>query len=125
MIPKVFPLYPKQAPCGSSPGSGPEQETFSTLLSGRSFHLEHIVSNAAVSPDGFWYDQEGSEWVALIQGTARLEFPDGILDLKPGDCLLIESHLKHRVTATSADAVWLALHFGEEPSPAASAPGDS
>lgn len=115
MMPQVFSLYPKTGTSG--------QETFSTLLSGRSFRLEHIVSNAAASPGEFWYDQADSEWVALIQGTASLEFPDGSLDLKAGDCLLIEPHLKHRVTATSEDGVWIALHFDEESSTQQSASG--
>lgn len=103
MPPTVFPLLARN--------DGSDGELFSTLLAGRGFRLEHIVSNAAASPEGFWYDQDGSEWVALIQGTATLEFPDGTLNLRAGDCLLIGAHQRHRVSRTSQDAVWIALHF--------------
>ncbi len=90
---------------------GAEDELLTPLLAGAGFRLEHIVSNGAVSAPGFWYDQEGAEWVALVQGRATLEFEDGRLELKPGDSLLIPAHARHRVASTSADAVWLALHL--------------
>jgi|GEM_PF-1200949 len=88
-----------------------DRETISTLVEGRSFRIEHIVSPQAASPAGFWYDQDRPEWVALIRGNASLEFEEGALRLGAGDCLLIPARLKHRVSATSHDAVWIALHF--------------
>ena len=39
--------------------------------------IERIVSEGHVSPEGFWYDQDEPEWVALIRGTAELEFENG------------------------------------------------
>lgn len=90
-------------------GSG--DEVLTPVLQESGFRLEHITSNGAASPPGFWYDQETPEWVALVQGHATLEFADGRLALKPGDSLLIPAHARHRVVDTSADAVWLALHF--------------
>ncbi|RYD36916.1 MAG: cupin domain-containing protein [Verrucomicrobiaceae bacterium] len=108
MPPTVFSLFPRN--------DGLERELISTVLTGRGFRLEHIVSNAAASPDGFWYDQDRNEWVVLIQGAATLEFPDGPLDLRAGDCLLIEAHQRHRVSFTSQDAVWIALHFDADSS---------
>ncbi len=82
------------------------------LLSGNSFRLEAIASRGQVSPENFWYDQEDDEWVALLRGSAALEFDDGeIINLKAGDFLLIEAHDRHKVSRTSKDATWLALHF--------------
>ncbi|HVU23305.1 MAG TPA: AraC family ligand binding domain-containing protein [Opitutus sp.] len=103
MLPAVHSLRPQ---AGSR-----ADEVVSPLAEGRAFRLEHIASHAAASPPGFWYDQDRPEWVALLHGTASLEFAEGTLHLQPGDCLLIPAHLKHRVSATSPDAAWLALHF--------------
>ena len=81
------------------------------LLMGQSFRLESIHSYGQPSPEGFWYDQPGDEWVLLACGSARLEFEgEGMNDLKPGDHLLIPAHCRHRVVTVSGDAVWLALH---------------
>ena len=88
----------------------------SRVAAGARFRLEHIASNRAASPPGFWYDQDAAEWVALVRGRATLEFDDGRLELVSGDSLLIPAHVKHRVATTSADAVWLALHYPEETS---------
>jgi cupin 2 domain-containing protein len=35
---------------------------------------------------------------------------EGICHLKAGDYLLIPPYCRHRVEATSRDAIWLALH---------------
>ena len=86
-------------------------ERFIPLLQGAGFRLEHIVSHGRASEPGFWYDQAEDEWVALLRGTATLVFePEETVALAAGDALLIPAHRRHRVAATSADAVWLALH---------------
>lgn len=99
---------------GAGPGAQPA-ELFTQLLQTPAFSLEHIVSMGAASPPGFWYDQPDPEWVMLAQGSAELEVEeDGAvqtLSLRAGDALTIPARLRHRVAATSADAVWLALHF--------------
>lgn len=92
-------------------------EHLACVAEGAKFRLEHIASNRAASPPGFWYDQDEAEWVALVVGHATLEFDDGRLALKPGDSLVIPAHTRHRVADTSAHAVWLALHFSEETRP--------
>ncbi|MGI6270224.1 MAG: hypothetical protein ACOYKJ_06810 [Candidatus Howiella sp.] len=38
---------------------------------------ESIVSAAARSPDGFWYDRQETEWVSVLEGWAVLGFPGG------------------------------------------------
>ncbi len=87
------------------------RETFTDLLQGKAFRLEHIISRGEASEPGFWYDQDVDEWVLLAMGTAALEFEDGTLELKAGDAVYLPSHLRHRVSAVSMDAVWLAIHF--------------
>lgn len=87
-----------------------DAEHLTTLAHGAAFRLEHILSGAHASPPDSWYDQAQPEWVVLLAGRATLAFETGTLELGAGDALLIPAHARHRV-ATSADAVWLALHF--------------
>ena len=95
----------------SLPGSG---ESIEPLLTHPAFTLEHIVSRGAASPEGFWYDQPRAEWVLLLQGEALLRYECGeTRNLRAGDTLVIPAHRRHRVEHTSADAVWLALHYDE------------
>ena len=97
-----------------------DRETVELLLERPGVRVERIVSTGQATPPGHWYDQPGDEWVALLAGRATLRLEDGALvELGPGDWLLIPAHLRHRVEATSADppCVWLAVHTA-----AASAP---
>lgn len=85
-------------------------EQIDTLASGSRFRLEHILSDSHASPPDFWYDQAEDEWAILLAGSAVLEFEEGEVAMQAGDAVLIPAHRKHRV-ASSAHAVWLALHF--------------
>ncbi|WP_233189461.1 hypothetical protein [Geothermobacter hydrogeniphilus] len=107
----------------------PEQlpeELFTTLLTRPGIRLERIVSRAHSTAAGQWYDQSWDEWVLLVAGSARLRFsdPEQLIDLRPGDHLLIPAHRRHRVeaTATDEDTIWLALHLSDtiEPDPPSS-----
>jgi len=89
------------------------EEFFETILSGRNIRVERIISTGQASPAGFWYDQSSDEWVALLQGEARLAWPDGCTQtLRAGDWLFIPSHERHRVEWTSQEppCIWLAIH---------------
>ncbi len=92
-----------------------EDESFQEILSRPDIKIERIVSRGHRSPKGFWYDQDGDEWVLLVQGNAGLEFEGdaATVDLKPGDHLLIPAHQRHRVAWTSEneDTIWLAVHI--------------
>lgn len=89
------------------------EELFLTLLEKPGMKVERIVSHGQSSPEGFWYDQAGDEWVMLARGTARLEVEGQLaLELIAGDHVTIPARLRHRVAWTSDDAVWLAVHFG-------------
>ncbi|MGL4993299.1 MAG: cupin domain-containing protein [Bacteroidales bacterium] len=72
--------------------------------------LEHIVSFGHPTPEGEWYDQEESEWVALLSGSATLRYEDGsAICMVAGDHLIIRPHVRHRVEKVSEDAIWIAL----------------
>lgn len=105
VLPEIRNLHPAPAAAG--------EETLETILQGGRFRLEHIVSRGAASPEGFWYEQALPEWVALLTGTASLEFEEGTLDLHAGDCLVIPAGMRHRVSTVSVDAAWLAFHYEE------------
>jgi cupin 2 domain-containing protein len=90
------------------------EEEITALAEGAGARIERIVSCGQASPPGFWYDQDRSEWVVLLQGEAGLEFADGgCARLRSGDHLTIAAHARHRVAWTSAEppAVWLAVHY--------------
>ncbi len=99
----------------SPPTARSNREVIDTLLEGGRFTLERIVSTGQVTPEGQWYDQPRDEWVVLLTGSARLMFEeeDKQLAMRPGDCVLIPAHCRHRVEWTDrrVPSVWLALHF--------------
>src|ERR1700709_2170454 len=96
----------------TTPGST-DGEQIKQLFATEGVRIEHIVSHGQASPEGFWYDQPGAEWVVLLQGSATLliEGEPGV-ELGAGDYLLIPAHLRHRVERVSQDAIWLAVHLG-------------
>jgi cupin 2 domain-containing protein len=104
----------------SIPAGLPHTEEFSEILvrSG-GVVVERIISHGNITPPGSWYDQEKDEWVALLQGDARLSFSDGsTLEMHQGDWTLIPAHRRHRVDSTSENppCIWIALHFPSLPS---------
>jgi cupin 2 domain-containing protein len=93
---------------------GNDAEVFEELVKGDGVLVERIVSTGQVTPEGVWFDQERDEWVALLQGEAKvlLEKDQETIDLLPGDYLFIPARCRHRVTYTSVDppCIWLAVH---------------
>jgi cupin 2 domain-containing protein len=88
---------------------------FSETLFGASGNLrvERIVSRGHTTPPGAWYDQEEDEWVAVLEGEARIAYPDGReVFLGKGDHLFLPRRVPHRVAYTSPLCVWLAV-FGD------------
>lgn len=84
-----------------------------TVLAGKpeGTRIERIVSRGHATPEGVWYDQEEDEWVAVLEGTARLAYGDGsVITLRKGDFVLIPRRVKHRVAHTSDPCIWLAVH---------------
>lgn len=91
------------------------EELFEDLLRRPAFRIERIVSFGQASPEGFWYDQVGAEWVVVLRGRAGLELEGEveILELGPGDWIDLPAHRRHRVAWTAPDepTVWLAVHY--------------
>ena len=91
-----------------------KEELFETIISGKDFKVERIVSDGHSSPLNFWYDQEESELVFLLSGSAKISFEDSTdVELHPGDYVNIPAHKKHRVERThnSQKTIWLAIHY--------------
>ncbi len=91
-------------------GLARDGEQSEVIIDSESVKLERLVSFGHPTPEGFWYDQQQTEWVALIKGEAELAYADGrTVKMKAGDHLTIAPHVVHRVSSVSDDAVWLAL----------------
>ncbi len=90
-------------------------EQFRKLLVRPGLRIERIVSSGQCSPPGFWYDQADGEWVAVLQGEAKLRFADEAeaRHLRVGDTLDIAPRRRHRVDWTPAGqhTVWLAVFY--------------
>ncbi|AXS81448.1 cupin domain-containing protein [Dechloromonas sp. HYN0024] len=97
------------------PSTATFDEQFSELLSRPGLRIERIVSTGQSSPPGFWYDQPEGEWVAVLQGRARLRLEDmpEPVALGPGDFIDIAPHCRHRIEWTDPDqtTIWLAVHY--------------
>lgn len=95
-------------------------EVIETLaaMTGRTVRIERIVSGGHAGPEGFWYDQDGDEWVVVLRGEAVVAFRNGDGEsiseeiLREGDWLLIPAHEEHRVASTCRETLWLAVHAG-------------
>ena len=90
-------------------------EAATTLAERPGAVVERIVSTGQASPEGFWYDQNWTEWVVVLAGEAGLsiEGEAGPRTLRPGDWLELPAGLRHRVdwTASHRPTVWLAVHW--------------
>lgn len=90
------------------------EELTTVLQEAHGVRIERIVSTGHKSLEGFWYDQFENEWVMVLQGAARLQFEDRVVEMRAGDSINIPAHEKHRVEWTSPDepTVWLAVFYG-------------
>ena len=88
----------------------PEELTTALVKKGN-VRIERIVSTGQTSE---WYDQNDSEFVALLQGSAVIEYENGkSIAMSKGDTLLIEPHERHRVSYTSSEppCIWLCVFY--------------
>jgi cupin 2 domain-containing protein len=94
------------------PSSIPD-EIFETIISTPFIKIERIISKGQKSDPDFWYDQEKSEWIIVLQGKARLQFEDKTICLAPGDYTNIDPHQKHRIdwTTSRKETIWLAIFY--------------
>jgi cupin 2 domain-containing protein len=93
----------------------PHGEVLDVLAESPWVSIERIVSRGHRSPEGFWYDQDRTEWVVMLRGRASLLFEgeEAPRELNPGDALTIPAHARHRLewTDPDQDTVWLAVFF--------------
>ena len=89
------------------------EEKFFEIFKNETIKIEKIVSNGQISPENFWYEQEKSEFILLLEGFAIVEFEDFEMELKKGDCLNIKAMQKHRVKFTSLNepTIWFAVFY--------------
>lgn len=91
------------------------EEVVQVLRYSENVRIEKIISKGQKSPEGFWYDQDQSEWVILLRGYAELIFEGNneIIKLRPGNYLNIPAHQKHRVEKTDEKeiTIWLAIFY--------------
>jgi cupin 2 domain-containing protein len=99
---------------GNLPTRLPEEEA-TVLAEWPGAVIERIVSTGQASPPGFWYDQDWTEWVIVLEGAAGLsvEAEETPRILRAGDYLEFPPHVRHRVAWTDPNrpTVWLAVHW--------------
>ena len=86
-------------------------ELTTVLAQGGKVRIERIVSTGQISD---WYDQDETEFVALLEGNAIIEYEGGnAIAMSRGDTLLIKPHERHRVSYTSSQppCVWLCVFY--------------
>ncbi|MCM8542512.1 MAG: cupin domain-containing protein [Lentisphaeraceae bacterium] len=91
-----------------------KKELFEVLFKNENLKIERIVSEGHSSPEQGWYDQAESEWVVVVEGSAKILFDDDReFLLETGDYLNIPAHTKHKVVWTDPDkqTIWLAIHY--------------
>ena len=100
----IFDDLPQQLP----------KELVQILIRATDVRIERIISLGHASPADFWYDQAQAEWVIVLKGAARLQFEDGMIEMKVGDFINIPAFKKHRVDWTTPDepTVWLGVRYG-------------
>jgi cupin 2 domain-containing protein len=87
------------------------EELTTVLAENRNIRIERIVSTGQVSG---WYDQDKTEFVALIDGNAAIEFEGGKnIAMTKGDTLFIKPHERHKVSYTSNEppCIWLCVFY--------------
>jgi cupin 2 domain-containing protein len=91
--------------------SAPTQgEVVERLVSSDDVIVEHILSGRLESPVD--YEQDHDEWVAVLEGSARVEISGETLSLTARDWLLLPRGTAHRLIETTPGTRWLAVHFG-------------
>jgi cupin 2 domain-containing protein len=86
------------------------EELTTILAQNENVRIERIISTGQTSD---WYDQSETEFVALLQGEARIEFEDKTVAMSSGDTLVIKPHERHRVAYTSSEppCIWLCVFY--------------
>ena len=90
----------------------PLSEELTTIIADNpNVRIERIISTGHTSD---WYDQSETEFVALLEGNAIIEFVnDRTVAMSKGDTIIIAPHERHRVSFTSSESpcVWLCVFY--------------
>ncbi len=95
------------------PAQLPEELT-QILAASPSVRIERILSRGQVSVPDFWYEQEETEFVVVLQGEGHIEYESGeVVTMGPGSYEVILPFTKHRVSFTDPEetTVWLAVFY--------------
>ena len=87
------------------------EELTTVLTENGNVRIERIISTGQTTD---WYDQTETEFVALLEGNAVIEFENGRnVALSKGDTLLINPHERHRVSYTSTEppCIWFCVFY--------------
>ena len=87
------------------------EELTTVLAENNNIRVERIVSTGQTSD---WYDQSEAEFVALLEGSAVIEFDNNkSVALSKGDTLIIGPHERHKVSYTSTEppCIWLCVFY--------------
>lgn len=72
--------------------------------------IERIFSNGWIQPELESFVSDRDEFVTLEKGTAEISLEGGeTVFLKAGDSYLIKRNIRHRVTHTDLDTIWLTV----------------
>jgi len=112
------PLRGRLEPGAAAPAEG---ERFTPLLELPGATIEQILSGALAEPASF--EQAHDEWVAVLEGRARMLVDGAELELEAGDWLLLPAGCPHSVLETQPGTSWLAVHLAERGEGASRAPG--
>jgi cupin 2 domain-containing protein len=94
-----------------------DDEQLLTLFTSPNTRIERIVSTGQASKPGEWHNQDWTEWVMLLTGSAGLQIEGEATPrtLLPGDYVELPAQTRHRVEWTDVDSptIWLAVHIGK------------
>ncbi len=91
-------------PPGSAPDAG--EDTFRLATLG-GVKIEQILSGRLHGPVD--YQEDVDEWVVLLQGGAILDVGGQLLQLGPGDWVLLPAGTAHRLVETQPGTSWLTV----------------
>ncbi len=69
--------------------------------------VEQILSGRLDAPVDYLADVD--EWVVVLAGRAVLEVAETVLELGPGDWVLLPAHTPHRLVDTEPGTSWLTV----------------
>lgn len=77
--------------------------------------IERIISDGHTSNE--WYDQQETEFCAVLHGAADLLFEgeEKAVRMEPGTWVIIPAHARHKVTWThnNTHTIWIAVKWRE------------